>query len=92
MNPESKKQLSGILNDLANATLMIEEKPDLSIKDFMNTVLIFNFVFSDQMFNLMEKEGLCMEDREKMAEKAGNDLMKLIKTYTDIDTVEAVLV
>lgn len=40
----------------------------------------------DNMWQLQENEDIPIETRAAMAEKCGNDLRNLIKTYTDIDT------
>jgi hypothetical protein len=38
------------------------------------------------MWELQENESLSIEDRCNMANKVGEDIRKLVKTYTDIDT------
>jgi len=46
---------------------------------------IFVSVLMDKIYDLQDKENLDLEDRENMAQKAGEDIRKLIKTYTNID-------
>ena len=55
---------------------------------FRAATKIFMDVLLDKMFDLQEKEHMPFKQREEMAEKAGNELHKLIKIYTDIDTRE----
>lgn len=63
-----------------------KKRPDYSIEGFRAATKIFMSVILDKMWELQEKENMSIENRKKMAEKAGNDLKNLIKVYTDIDT------
>lgn len=40
----------------------------------------------DKIFELQEDGNISIEDRINMIQKVGEDIRKLIKTYTDIDT------
>ena len=42
----------------------------------------------DKMWELQEEEGMSMETRQNMAQKAGEEINKLIKKFTNIDTKE----
>ena len=53
---------------------------------FRASTVIFMTTLMDRMWKLQEKENLPIEDRKNMAEKAGEQLRKLVKTFTDIDT------
>ena len=53
---------------------------------FRASTVIFMTTLMDRMWVLQEKEDLPIEDRKNMAEKAGQELRKLVKTFTDIDT------
>ena len=84
-----KNQLEYIANDLleqnANAT-DDENKPNYSNRDFMNAIIIFQTALMDKMYDCQTYDGLEVEDRMKMAAKCGEDLRKLIHTYTGLDT------
>lgn len=84
-----RNQLEYIANDLleqnANAT-DDENKPNYSNRDFMNTIIIFQTALMDKMYDCQTYDGLELEDRTKMAVKCGEDLRKLIHTYTGLDT------
>lgn len=43
-------------------------------------------VIMDKMWDLQQGENIDFEDRVNMAQKLGEDLRKLIKTYTGLDT------
>lgn len=47
---------------------------------------IFTAVLMDKMWDLQEDEDLEIEDRLNMASKAGQEIRRLIKTYTGIDS------
>ena len=61
-------------------------KPEYTIEGVRASVKIFMSVLMDKMWDLQSNEKIDIKDREKMAEKVGQDVRKLIKTYTDIDT------
>jgi len=61
-------------------------RPEYPIEGFRAATKIFMSVILDKMWELQEKENMTMENRKKMAEKAGDDLKNLIKVYTNIDT------
>lgn len=69
---EHQADARGILKFTKNGTRA-------AIKIFMDTML-------SEMWQLQCAENMTQEDRNKMALSMGNELRKLIKTYTNIDT------
>jgi hypothetical protein len=84
------KQISPILSEIEDTLWEFEAnigaQPQYTIEGFRAGIKIFMSVLMDKMWNLQENETLTMEDRIKMVEKVGQDVRKLVKTYTDIDT------
>ena len=84
-----KNELEIIANDLltqnANAQGN-ENKPNYSNRDFMNTIIIFQTALMDKMYDNQDYDNMNLEDRLKMAQKCGEELRKLIHTYTGLDT------
>lgn len=63
-------------------------KPEYTTEGFRAALKIFMSVLMDKMWELQSDEKIDMKDRLNMVHKAGNDVRKLVKTYTDIDTHE----
>ena len=90
MNNKLGKKLSPILEELE--LLLIEHeannqtKPNFPETSLRSVTKIFSSVVMDIMFNLQDEENLIIEDRCNMATKFGEDLRKIIKTYTGKDT------
>jgi hypothetical protein len=61
-------------------------KPNYPIEAFRASIKIFMSVLMDKMWELQNNENLSIEDKSNMAQKAGEDLRKFVKIYTDIDT------
>ena len=84
-----KKELEFIANDIleqnANAKGN-ENKPNYSNRDFMNATIIFQTALMDKMFDNQDYDNMSIDDRMNMAESCGNELRKLIHTYTGLDT------
>lgn len=84
-----KKELEFIANDIleqnANAKGN-ENKPNYSNRDFMNATIIFQTALMDKMFDNQDYDNMSIEDRMNMAESCGQELRKLIHTYTGLDT------
>lgn len=77
------------LESLASEILdNIEEKPNFDNRTFMNCVIIFQSGLMDKMYDNQDYYKMNIDERYKMAEKCGNDLRKLIHTYTGLDTHE----
>jgi hypothetical protein len=63
-----------------------ENKPNYSNRDFMNCVIIFQNALMDKMYDNQDYDKMSLEDRMNMSIKCGQDLRKLIFTYTNLDT------
>jgi hypothetical protein len=73
---------------LANDVLNSDGVPNYSNRDFMNAVLIFQHSLMAKMWELQRAEKMPMDVSAEMANKCGENLRKLIKTYTDLDMHE----
>jgi len=60
--------------------------PNYSIEAFRASVKIFVSAIMDKMWELQVSENISMEDRCKMVFNVGNEIRKLVNTYTGIDT------
>lgn len=63
-------------------------KFELSDRAFRATIKILITIMTERFFILVKEESMSLEDAEKMAISMANELRKLIKTYTNIDTHE----
>jgi hypothetical protein len=83
-----KDELEIIANDILeqNAYSKGSIKPYYSNRDFMNTIIIFQTALIDKMYDNQDYDNMIFEERKKMAIKCGEDLRKLIFTYTNLDT------
>jgi hypothetical protein len=83
------KKISPILEEIEDTLWEFEanngQKPEFTIEGFRAATKIFMSVLMDKIWELQEDEKFIMPDRENMAQKAGEDVRKLIKTYTGID-------
>lgn len=77
-----KKQLEILANKILEET---GKKPNLSKRDFFNSVLIFQNALMDKMYDLQELEKMDLKTRSEMANKCGDELYKFVKTYTNLD-------
>jgi hypothetical protein len=76
-----------IFSEIANGLLEVAEiKPNYSDNAMLDVTLIFQSVFMDKLFENQNFDKMSMEDRLKMAQRAGEDLRSLIHTYTGLDT------
>jgi hypothetical protein len=86
------KRISPILVEIENALWEFEAnraiKPEFPVEALRASAKIFMSVMMDKMWELQEKEGMPMWDRENMAIRCGESLRAFVKTYVDIDTVE----
>lgn len=84
------QELSPVLCEIEDALWEWEAngglKPDYPIKGFKATIKIFISVMMDKIWELQTNEKIPIEERMKMAQKCGEDVRALVKTYTDIDT------
>jgi hypothetical protein len=83
-----KDELEIIANDILEQNAYLKESIKLhySNRDFMNTIIIFQTALMDKMYDNQDYDNMIFEEREKMAIKCGEDLRKLIFTYTNLDT------
>jgi hypothetical protein len=80
-----------IFSEIANGLLDVAEiKPNYSDNAMLDVTLIFQSVFMDKIFDNQNFDNMPIGDRLNMAQKAGEDLRKLIHTYTGLDTHELV--
>lgn len=61
-------------------------KPGFTDHGFRAATKIFMAVMMDKIWELQIDEGMDFKDRLAMAQKCGEDLRQIIKTYTNIDT------
>jgi hypothetical protein len=84
------KEISPILTEIEATIFEFEintaSPPEYPIEGFRAAIKIFMSALLDNIWRLQQLECMGIADREKMAEKAGNDLRILVKTYTNIDT------
>lgn len=59
---------------------------DLTDEGFRAAVKIFATALMSKEWELQEKENLALEDREAMSMKCGQEIRRIVKTFTDIDT------
>lgn len=75
------------LEEIANSYLdQNGQKPNFSNRDFFNAILIFQTALMDKTFDNQNFDNMPLEQRLEMATKCGEDLRKLIHTYTGLDT------
>jgi hypothetical protein len=80
-----------ILKEVASGMLETAEKRQKFSNDaFMDATLIFQTVLMDKVFEIQEYDKMEIRYRLEMAESCGNDLRKLIHTYTGLDTVKLI--
>ena len=72
-----------ISNELLNQS---DDKPYYTDEEVFAITYIFATAVMDRMYDLQQREKISLSDSGLMAEAAGNDIRKLIKTYTGLDT------
>jgi len=77
-----KKQLEKIATEILNN---IEDKPNYSNRDFINSLIIFQSALMDKMYDNQDYDKMNIEQRYQMAESCGTQLHKLIHTFTGLD-------
>lgn len=90
MNDKLKELITNCLEHSSNSILEDEAnsctKPNYTNRHFLNTLIVFKSALIDKIFDVQEYDDMGFEDRVKMVEKAGEELHKLIFTYTNLDT------
>lgn len=86
------ERLSPVLVEIENTLWEFESseqgKPDYPKEAFRAICKIFISAIMDKMWELHEDENIRMVDRENMATSAGEEIRKLVKNFTDIDTFD----
>jgi len=86
------KKISPILEEIETILVEFEVnsgvKPEYTVEGFRAGLKIFMSVLLDKMWELQQEEIIDMEDRGNMAQKAGEDIRALVKTYTGIDSFD----
>jgi len=86
------KVLSPILCEIEQTLWDFEfhnpSNPEYTIEGFKACVKIFSSAILGKMWELQELENMSINDRVNMAQKVGEEIRKLVKIYTNIDTVE----
>lgn len=78
-----------ILEEIAKGLLEVAEiKPNYTDNALLNATLIFQSVFMDKVYDCMRGDGISQEDQLKMVQSAGEELRRVIHTYTGLDTRE----
>ncbi len=80
---EMKKELEALAMEILKTG---ETRQNLSNRDFMNCVIVFQFGIMNKMFDLQEQEDMDFDNRSEMVNNCGAEIRKLVKTYTDVDT------
>jgi hypothetical protein len=61
-------------------------KPNYSNRDFINALIIFQTALMDKMYDNQDFDKMPMAERLKMAQSCGEELRKIVFTYTGLDT------
>ena len=64
-------------------------KPNYSNRDFMNALIIFQTALMDKMYDNQTFDNMPMKERGEMAQSCGEELRKMVFTYTGLDTHKA---
>lgn len=84
------QKLSPVLSEIEDTLWEFEShnsmKPEYTIEGFRAALKIFISAMLDKIWELQTDENIEQADRENMAQKCGEDVRKLVKTYTNIDT------
>lgn len=80
-----KKELEALAMEIVKTG---ETRRNLSNRDFMNCVIVFQFGIMNKMYDLQELEKMDFDDRKKMAANCGSKIHELVKIYTGLDTRE----
>lgn len=83
-----KKELEIIATDILVQTSEAAgaSKPNYSNRDFMNALIIFQTALMDKMYDNQEFDNMPMKERGEMAQSCGEEIRKMVFTYTGLDT------
>lgn len=83
------KKHSELLEKIAFSYLLqSDEKPSFNEKDVLNILIIFNTMLTDKVHDICEQDGMNEAQSLDFATSAGNELKKVMFTYTGIDTFQ----
>jgi len=87
------EKISPILIEIENVIWSFEaNNPGIqcgfSREDFRASLKIFMANILEQMYALQKSDNMPQEQREQMALKCGEEIKKLVHTFTGIDTLE----
>lgn len=86
-----KNPYEKILKEIALGMLETAEiKPNFSNDALVDALFIFQTVLFDKVHDLQVDENLKLKYGLEMAESLGNELRKMIHTYTGLETVKLV--
>lgn len=84
------EKLSEVLYSIETALIEFEanvaKPPQYTDDGFRAAAKIFMSAMLDKMWKLQEAEGMDINDRGEMAAKLGEEIRKLVRVYTNIDT------
>ena len=85
------KAIAERLKDVADSLLVTAgKKYNYSDNAMTDATLIFFSILTDKMWDLQQSDDMPFEMRKDMAQKCGEEIRQLIKTYTGLDTFELV--
>ncbi|HEY9342152.1 MAG TPA: hypothetical protein VIQ23_11255 [Hanamia sp.] len=86
------QKISPILSEIESTLWEFESrsgfKPEYTIEGFRAATKIFMSAMMDKIWELQSKEEIDMNTRGEMAKKCGEDIRRIVKVYTDIDTYD----
>jgi hypothetical protein len=83
------KKLQPIFKEIADTTLEFAgHKQNYSDESLLDVTLIFQSVLMDKLYENQNYDNMPFKQRCEMATKCGEELRKLIHTYTGLDTHE----
>ena len=81
------EKLSQLLVEIEHIFLdYLGEKLNLSDDEFRACCRIFLDAMMDKMFDLQENEDMDIEDRMNMAQHCGEEIRRIVKSYTGVET------
>ena len=83
MTPQQKAEQC--ISELVNYYLVLEGDPKVSERGLFDVTFLFQTFLMSKMWALQESENISMDARNRMADKAGSEMRKIILTYTGID-------
>lgn len=86
------EKLSPILREIEDTLWEFEansgSKPEFTMEGFRAAVKIFMAVMMDKVWELQTDEYMSIEDRLNMVQKCGEEVRKVVKTFTNLDAHE----